>query len=80
MSPHSSNSRKKIDLNPTNNVEDTKSSNRSTTTTGASLANKIGQAMSRILSSGSGAPFDPDNEPDDDISDLIQLIDECNGN
>jgi len=49
--------------------EDAKSSNRSTTTTGAGLANKIGQAMSRIIA----AP-----ETDEDITEFIQLVDELN--
>lgn len=56
---------------------DTKSAtNRSTTTTGAGLANKIGQAMSRIISSNTS--FNEQTEADEDISDLIQLIDELN--
>lgn len=55
---------------------DTTSHNRSTTTTGAGLANKIGQAMSRIISSSTGIPEQV--EADEDIADLIQLIDELN--
>jgi hypothetical protein len=48
--------------------------NRSVTTTGAGLANKIGQAMSRIISDVSMLNFDEDG----DLLELIQCVDELN--
>jgi hypothetical protein len=57
-------------------MDTTSQNNRSTTTTGAGLANKIGQAMSRIISSNTSMA--EQSEADEDISDLIHLIDELN--
>ena len=53
--------------------DDSNSQNRSTTTQGGGLANKIGLAISRILSCS--AKLD---ETDDDVADLISLVSELN--
>lgn len=47
--------------------------NRSTSTQGGGLANKIGLAISRILSSSSRI-----DETDDDVADLVSLVTELN--
>ena len=52
--------------------DDNISCNRSTTTSGAGLASKIGQTMSRILLESNL------DQSQDDISELISLIDELN--
>lgn len=54
------------------NNEDTLSCNRSTTTSGAGLASKIGQTMSRILLESNL------DQSQDDIGELMALIDELN--
>jgi len=53
--------------------DDSTSQNRSTTTQGGGLANKIGLAISRILSSSSKL-----DETDDDVADLVSLVSELN--
>lgn len=54
-------------------MDDTLSANRSTTTTGGGLANKIGLAISRIISAKAAC-----DTTDDDVADLISLLTELN--
>lgn len=52
-------------------IEDTNSQNKSATSQGTGLANKIGLAISRILSNTSNSRA---GETDEDVADLITLI------
>lgn len=61
------------DKNKEQTVDDSTSLNKSVTSQGAGLANKIGLAISRILSNSVSKA-----ETDDDVADLIALIQELN--
>ena len=61
-----------------NNNDDTLSQgNRSTTTQGGGLANKIGQAVSRILSQSQLNAADVTTD-EDEVTDLVNLLNELN--
>ena len=62
-----------INITSVNINDDSTSLNRSTSTQGGGLANKIGLAISRILSSSSRI-----DETDDDVADLVSLVTELN--
>ena len=65
----------KLDKGQRTGNEDTFSQgNRSTTTQGGGLANKIGQAVSRILSQTGNM----DQTDEDEVSDLVNLLNELN--
>jgi hypothetical protein len=57
------------DKNKEQTVDDSTSLNKSATSQGTGLANKIGLAISRILSNSVSK-----SETDDDVADLIALI------
>lgn len=57
------------DKNKEQTVDDSTSLNKSVTSQGTGLANKIGLAISRILSNSVSK-----SETDDDVADLIALI------
>ena len=58
----------------TNNEDTFSQGNRSTTTQGGGLANKIGQAASRILSQTGNI----DQTDEDEVTDLVNLLNELN--
>ena len=62
-----------INITSVNINDDSTSLNRSTSTQSGGLANKIGLAISRILSSSSRI-----DETDDDVADLVSLVTELN--
>lgn len=62
-----------LNISAVNLNDDANSQNRSTTTQGGGLANKIGLAISRILSCSSKL-----DETDDDVADLVSLVSELN--
>jgi hypothetical protein len=55
------------------NDDSTSQNNKSTTTQGGGLANKIGLAISRILSCSTQL-----EDTDDDVADLVSLVSELN--